>query len=145
MISEDVWLSRLFPGNSHWEFHEYLERSACLRTALAPHVTDLLRCGVSVVLDFGGNAPQERQWVRSIFEDAKAEHVLHYINVPDAVCKARLRLRNAMAPEGSQPTTDEEFDDISAYFVPPSSDEGFRIQAHGIENVTSENDPADLR
>ena len=133
LISEDVWLSRLFPGNPHWTFPEYLERSARLRAALAPHVVDLLRRGLSVVFDFAGNVPQERQWVRSIFEDARAGHVLHYINVPDSVCRARLNRRNAEAPEGSQATSDAEFDAMTKYFVPPSPSEAFRIREYGVE------------
>lgn len=123
-----------FPGSSHWTFQEYLERSACLRTALAPHVADLLRRGISVVFDFAGNTPQERQWVRSIFQEASAEHILHCINVSDAACKERLRRRNLEITEGAQETTDEEFDAITKYFVPPSQHEGFRIQEYGIED-----------
>ena len=71
-------------------------------------------------------------WVRSVFERAHAEHLLHYINAPDAVCKARLRARNTQVPEGSQLTTDEEFDAISAYFVAPSPTEGFRVRQYDV-------------
>ena len=134
LICEDVWLSRLFPVIALWTFDDYLKRSACWRAALGPHVADLLRRGVSVVFDFAGNVPREREWVRSIFEDAGAGHLLHYVHVSDAVCKARLRGRNAQMPEGSQFTTDQQFDAITAYFVPPSPGERFRIQLHRAED-----------
>jgi predicted kinase len=132
LISEDVWLERMYP-DARFTFDDYLRRSARLRAALAPHVADLLRRGVSVVFDFAGNVPRDRLWVRSVFERANAGHLLHYINASDAVCKARLRARNAQVPEGSQPTTDEEFDAISAYFVAPSPAEGFHVRQYDLE------------
>ena len=137
-ISEDVWLSRLFPGNPHWELHEYLDRSARFRAAIAPQVTALLAGGISVVLDFAGNVPDDRQWVRSLFEEVRAEHLLHFLDVPDAICKERLRRRNADLPEGAQMTSDEEFDAISKYFVPPSPDEGFLIREYRISHESSD-------
>jgi len=49
--------------------------------------------------------------------------------VPDAVCQARLRLRN---PAGAHPftVTDAEFDLFSRYFVPPAPAEGFTRVVH---------------
>jgi predicted kinase len=132
LISEDVWLERMYAG-THFTLADYIRRSTRLRAALAPHVTDLLRRGVSVVFDFAGNMPRDRQWVRSVFEHANAAHLLHSINASDALCKARLRARNAGAPEGSQLTTDEEFDAISAYFVAPSPDEGFLVRQYDAD------------
>jgi predicted kinase len=129
LISEDAWLERMYP-DAHFTFDDYLRRSARLRAALAPHVTELLRRGVPVVFDFAGNVPRDRLWVRSVFEHAHADHLLHYINASDAVCKARLRARNAQVPEGSQLTTDEEFDAINAWFVAPSPTERFRVKQY---------------
>lgn len=83
-----------------------------------------------MVFDFAGNTPRHRAWVRSIFEAAETRHVLHYIDASDELCKARLRRRNAERPEGSQHTTDEEFDAITAYFVPPAATEGFNLQEY---------------
>jgi hypothetical protein len=34
---------------------------------------------VPVVLDFGGNTVEDRNWVRAVFESADAAHVLHYV------------------------------------------------------------------
>jgi len=129
LICEDVWLDRMYPGEQ-FTLQDYVRRSTRLRAALAPHVAALLGRGGPVVFDFAGNTPRDRLWVRSIFESAAADHLLHVLNVPDDVCKDRLRARNAELPEGSQQTSDEEFDAISAYFVPPSPDEGFRTKIY---------------
>jgi len=129
LICEDVWLGRMYP-HQHFTLQDYVRRATRLRTALAPHVATLLRRGVPVIFDFAGNTPRDRLWVRSIFESAAADHLLHVLNVSDDVCKARLRARNAEAPEGSQYTTDEDFEAISAYFVAPSPDEGFRTKVY---------------
>jgi predicted kinase len=90
-------------------------------------VQEILVRGISVVLDFPGNIPSQRQWFRSIFEAAKANHVLHYIVAPDSLCKEQLRKRNAERPEGSMIMSEAEFDYIASYFQPPIADEGFNI------------------
>jgi predicted kinase len=134
LICEDVWLSKLFPGEIV-TFADYLNRSARFRSALAPHVQSLVRRGTSVVLDFAGNVPQERAWARSLCD---ADHVrlrLHYLNASDELCKRQLRRRNDQRPDGSQPTTDAEFDAITRYFVPPEPSEGFDVQEYDAERL----------
>jgi predicted kinase len=90
------------------------------------HVEALLKAGVSVVLDFHANTVASRQWMRGIFERAGASHRLHYLNVPDDICKARLRQRNVDGTHDFA-ASDAEFDEITSYFVPPSDDEGFEV------------------
>jgi len=94
-------------------------------------VVDILRAGSSVVLDFGGNTPTERKWVRSLFERAGADHVLHYLDIPETACLARLKLRNETKPEGLYfaTTSEEEFLAIARWFQPPSSEEGFCVHS----------------
>ena len=79
-----------------------------------------------MVLDFPSNTLAGRQWARGLFEKTGAAHQLHFLDVPDAVCKARLRARNA-AGEHPFETTDAEFDQISSHFVAPSAQEGFHV------------------
>lgn len=129
LVSEDVWLSTLFPGE-HTTFAEYFDQSARFRRALAPHVQDLLRRGVSIVFDFAGNVPRERAWAGSLCTVENARLLLHYIKASDEVCKRQLRLRNEELPHGSQHTTDEEFDEITKYFVPPDPSEGFDVNEY---------------
>lgn len=128
LISEDAWLAALYPGEIR-ELPDYVRCAGRLKQAMAPHVAGLLRAGVSVVLDFPANTVASRQWMRGIFEAAGAAHALHFLDVPDAVCKERLRARNA---SGTHPfeTTDEQFDLISSHFAAPSPEEGFDVVRH---------------
>ena len=125
LISEDEWLARLYPGEIA-TLADYVRGTGRLRDAMGPHVEQLLKAGVSVVLDFPANTVATRQWMRGIIERAGVAHRLHFLNVPDDVCKARLRQRNA---EGSHAfeTSDAQFDEITRYFVPPMPDEGFNV------------------
>lgn len=129
LVCEDLWLSRLYPEEIV-TFPDYLKYGARLKEVLAPHLVALLRQGSSLVLDFPGNVPAQRQWFRSIFEAAGADHVLHYVEAPDALCKEQLGRRNRERPPGSKVMTEEEFDHITSFFIPPAAAEGFKVQRH---------------
>jgi len=129
LISEDVWLSTLYPAEIN-NFNDYLTYSARLKAIVLPHVQTLLRQGLSVVLDFPGNTPKQRAWFRSIFEPAIANHVLHSIEVSDERCKQQLRKRNQGKSEGAAFTTEAEFDAITQYFQPPTTAEGFNLKTY---------------
>ena len=128
LISEDVWLSQLYTGEIH-TLGDYVRRSGQLRNALAPHIESLLRAGLSVVLDFPANTLGNRRWMKDIIDGAGVAHELHYLDIPNEVCKARLQERNASGVHPFAPS-DAEFDEITRYFVPPTSDEGFHIVRH---------------
>lgn len=128
LLSEDHLLARLYPGEIT-TVADYARRAACLRDAIGPHVEALLRARISVVLDFPANTLATRAWMRTLFEGALADHQLHYLDVPDEVCKARLRARNAAGVHDYQ-TSDAEFDIITSYFVPPTPAEGFNLIRH---------------
>jgi hypothetical protein len=55
----------------------------------------------------------------------------------DELCKSSLRRRNDERPEGSQVTTEAEFDAITKYFSPPDSVEGFEIKEYAAEALRS--------
>ena len=82
-----------------------------------------------MVLDFPANTLKVRNWVRQLFEQAGVHHQLHYLDIPDELCKARLRQRNAAGEHPFMPS-DAQFDEISRYFVPPSTEEGFNVILH---------------
>lgn len=126
LLSEDIWLSKLYPEEIS-TFDDYLRYSSRLKFVISQHVQDILAQKISVVLDFPGNVPSQRQWFRSIFEAAQVNHVLHYIVAPDSLCKKQLRKRNAEQPEGSMIMSEADFDYITTYFQPPTADEGFNI------------------
>jgi predicted kinase len=125
LICEDVWLATLYP-NEQQTVADYARNSRRLREVMGGHIEALLRAGLSVVLDFPANTVANRQWMRGLFEKAGAGHRLHFIDAPDAVCKTRLRQRNA-AGTHEFTVSGAEFDEITGYLVPPSADEGFEL------------------
>ncbi len=128
VVREDHWLARLF-AEEMTSIADYVRFSARLRDAMEPHLVDLLRAGVSVILDFPANTLANRLWMRGIFETAGAAHRLHYLEVPDDVCKARLRARNT-ARSHEFAATEAEFDRITSHFVAPTPAEGFTVVVH---------------
>jgi predicted kinase len=126
LISQDVWLSRLYPDELR-TIADMIKYSARLRGAMGGHVADLLRSGLSVVLDFPANRIDWRRWMLDIAEEAGAPHIFHYLDVPDEVCRARLRARNA-GGEHEYVVSDEQFDLIVARFEPPREEEGLNIR-----------------
>ncbi|WP_260675858.1 MULTISPECIES: AAA family ATPase [Nostocales] len=129
LICEDIWLSKLYPEEIS-SFDDYLKYSSRLKNVVSQHVQSILEQGISVVLDFPGNVPSQRKWFRSIFEAAKVNHILHYIDASDSLCKEQLLKRNAEKPEGSMIMSEAEFDYITTYFQPPTADEGFNISRY---------------
>jgi predicted kinase len=130
LLVQDDFLDRLYPGEIVG-IPDFVKYSARLRIALTPLIHSLLLKGVSVVLDFPGNTKTQRGWFRELFEGAKVGHELHFIDVPDEICKVQLKERSKGLPAGSAWTTDAEFDAITAYFQTPTAEEGFNVIRHG--------------
>jgi predicted kinase len=126
LFIQDELLDTLYPGEIR-SIEDFVKYSARVREALSPHIQHLLTHGVSVVLDFPGNTRIQRRWFREILEGANVEHELHFIDVPNDLCKRQLRQRSATLPAGSAWTTDAEFDAITAYFQAPDEDEKFNV------------------
>jgi predicted kinase len=125
LIAEDYWTSRLWPEELR-TIADYSKYSRRLRSAMGGHVVALLGAGLSVVLDFPANTPAFRQWMREIVERSGADHTLHFLDVTNEECKARLRRRNESG-QHEFTVSDEEFDQITSHFVPPMPDEGFKV------------------
>jgi len=132
LLEEDHFLAILFGGEIH-SIADYVTCSSRVRSALSGHIVSLLQNGIPVVLDFPGNTRNQRRWFRELIDRAQSGHQLHYLDVPDEVCKAQLRERSASLPQGAPFTSDAEFDAITTYFEPPSTDEGFDIVVHGAD------------
>ena len=126
LFVQDEFLSSLYPGEIR-DIQDFVKYSARVRDVLSLHIQDLLLRGVSVVLDFPANTRAQRQWFRGLFEGASVEHELHFVDVPNDLCKLQLRQRSAALPAGSPWTTDAEFDAITAYFQAPMEDERFNV------------------
>lgn len=129
LFVQDEMLDTLFPGLIV-NVASYLEYSGRLNRMVAPHVAAILSKGVSVVLDFPANTRNQRAWFRGIIDAAGVGHELHFLDTPDAVCKAQLKERSAHLPPGTKWTTEEDFELISSHFVPPAADEQFNVIAH---------------
>ena len=128
LISEDHWTSHLFADDLR-TIDDYTRYSARLRAAIGPHIVDILRQGLSIVLDFPANTVRVRSWMRSLIDRSGAAHELHLLDVPDVICKQRLRERNA---GGEHPfhVTEAEYDLFTSYFAPPAPGEGFNVIVH---------------
>jgi predicted kinase len=127
VIGEDRWIEQLY-GPELKTLADFFERSERLRATLAPHVVGLLRAGVSVVLDFHANTLRSRLWMRAMFEEAEASHRLHFLDLPDEVCRAHMHARKAAGGSG---VSDAEFDHVNSFFVPPDPSEGFNVLRYG--------------
>jgi predicted kinase len=130
LISEDIWMMRLY-GDQMKSFDDYLHFSPKLRSVVGPLATQLLKSGNHVVLDFQANTKAGRSFFRSVFEQADAAHVLHFVQTSDQLCLERIAKRNIERPEGSHHLTEEVFALVSSYFEVPEAAEGFNIKVHG--------------
>lgn len=121
-------MSILFPTENE-TIEDFSRLSARLRAAMGPHVVDILRRGLSVVLDFPANTVTWRRWMRSLIAEANVAHELHVLDVSDAICKARLRKRNE---SGEHPyrVDDATYDLFMSHFAAPTPDEGFNVIVH---------------
>jgi predicted kinase len=99
VVCEDEWISAL--GFEIRSLEDYLDASGRFQKVIGSLVPDLLRHGVSVVLDFAANTVRRRAWVRSLFEAAGADHVLYWIEASDAECLSNIHRRNDEKPPGS--------------------------------------------
>lgn len=134
LLCEDVWLARLYGDQMH-TFEDYRRFSLRLRTVIEPLTVELLRGGRSVVLDFPANTKTTRAWIRSLIEQSGVPHVLHFVDGADATCLERIAQRNVERPEGSHHLTPEQFAQISSFFEPPASEEGFQVMRYGDDGL----------
>jgi len=135
LFIEDEWVTMLEIERSIFDVIEYARHTQRLRAVLAPLAVQILKLDTPIVFDFAGNTVKSRDWVRSIFEAAEADHLLHVISATDEGCKARLRQRNELKPEGLYygEVSEAVFDEVTRYFVPPSEQEGFRVVSYDAD------------
>jgi predicted kinase len=130
LICEDEWLEKI--ADPIADLEAYVLAAARIRSVTAPLAADLLRLGVSVVFDFGGNTVGDRDWVRAIFTRAEAQHTLHYMRTDDRTCRRRIQRRNETQPEGLffGVVTEAQVDEVNVHFRPPDASEGFTVVVH---------------
>lgn len=130
LISEDDWLSSLYSDQMTTP-KDFVRCSSKLRDAMAPHIVALLQSGLSVVLDFQANTVESRSWMRAIIDQSGADHRLHVLEAPDELLLKRLRARNADGKHAFA-VTEEQFHQVSKFFVPPTDAEGFNVVRHDL-------------
>ena len=86
--AEDAWLNALYSDQMS-RLRDYLRFSPKLKAIIGPHEVILLESGVSVALDFPANTVEQRNWMRGILDKVQVEHMVHVLNPPDEVCRAR--------------------------------------------------------
>jgi len=128
LLSEDTWLAQLYSGEI-LSIADYLRCAQRIRGVLGPLVVNLLESGVNVVLDFPANTLANREWLLGLAQAAEVPHRLHYLELDDATCRARLHARNARGDHDFA-ATDAEFDLITRHFCVPSEAEGLVIEVH---------------
>ncbi|MCZ4314332.1 ATP-binding protein [Comamonadaceae bacterium G21597-S1] len=128
LISEDIWLARLFPDEMR-DFDDYIRYSRRIKQVVEPLVVDML-AHRSVVLDFPANTARSRQWFGSLIQHAQSAHTLHYLRASNAICLRRIAQRNSERPEGSHELDEATFLQITSLFEAPSPAEGFDVQLH---------------
>lgn len=126
LISEDHWTSTLWP-NELQGLEDYKVRSDRLKKALWPLLSQILQTGACLVLDFPANTISQRATLKSLIDMTGVAHTLHLLDTPDEICRARLRVRNSAGQHEYQ-VSEEQFEQFSRYFVPPSQGEAFNVK-----------------
>jgi len=127
LISEDEWLSRLYPDQIT-SFDDYLHYSAILKPLLRLHVLELLKTGTTVVMDFPANTVKQRKWFKELITEVDAPNELIYLNVSDDICLRQIEKRRTEQPERALFDTESMFVEVTRYFQEPDPGEGFNLQ-----------------
>lgn len=116
-LTKDEWLWAL--GSTPWDepIQEKVERE------LWRLAQDILRLGLSVVLDFGLWARIERDEMRSAARDLGVGVELHYLDVPADELWRRIQARNSEPPWDSYPIRRADLDGWLRLFQAPDAAE----------------------
>ena len=116
-LTKDEWLTAL--GSSPWDMptREKVERE------LWRLAQEILRLGLSVVLDFGLWARVERDEMRSAAHDLGVAVELHFLEVPTDELWRRIEARNSQPPWDSYPIRRADLDGWLTVFEAPDAAE----------------------
>lgn len=124
LLSEDEWLASLYP-NKISSLNDYIEYSNLLKPQIKMLVQSILSTGTNVVMDFPANTLSQRDWFRSVFSAIEAPHNLIYIDLSNAECLKQIEKRRKEQPERSATDTPDIFEQVTKYFMAPTTEEGF--------------------
>ena len=116
-LTKDEWLTAL--GASPWDTRarERVERE------LWRLAQEILRLGLSVVLDFGLWARSERDELRTTARALAVGVELHYLDVPADELRRRIDARNSQPPWDSEPIRRDDLDRWVRAFQAPDAAE----------------------
>jgi predicted kinase len=116
-LTQDEWLIAL--GSSPWDAstRDKVDRE------LWRLAQEVLRLGVSVVVDFGLWARAERDAMRSVARDLGVGVELHYLDVPHDELWRRIEARNFEEPWNRYPIGRADLDEWLGNFQPPDAAE----------------------
>jgi len=120
-------LESLYP-NKIRSLEDYIKYSNKLKPLVKSLVQNMLKVGANVVMDFPANTVSQREWFKSIFSEIDAPHELIYLDVSNKICLKQIAKRRLEHPERASTDTEAMFEQVTKYFVEPSSDEGFNIK-----------------
>lgn len=126
LLSEDEWLGSLYPSKIR-SLEDYIKYSNKLKPFVKSLVQNMLKVGATVVMDFPANTTSQREWFKCIFSEVDAPHELIYLDVSNEICLKQIEKRRLEHPERASTDTEVMFEQVTKYFVEPSSDEGFNI------------------
>lgn len=110
------------PINSQKDYDKYYFG---MREIIADHAVKVLKCGVSVVLDFGGNVGHW-EWLSSISADADADVEIFHLVAPIEVRRERIRKRN-LDPDVVFRFSDQEFESMPVDSAAPIERPGLKV------------------
>jgi len=116
-LTKDDWLWAL--GLTPWA----TTTQAKVNAELWRLAQEIVRLGLSVVLDFGFAARVERDQVRSVGRDLGVGVELHFLDEPVDELWRRIEARNAKPPWDSAPISRAHLDEWAALFQAPDAAE----------------------
>ncbi len=118
-LTPDEWMVPLF--GLRWA--DFAGKRDVLEGRLVWVGHQVLRAGVSVILDFGCWSPDERYALRAIADLAGADFQLHYVTLPEDERRKRATARWRKAPQETFEMNLEDHERFNAQFTPPTLDE----------------------
>jgi predicted kinase len=118
-LTPDEWMAPLF--GLRWA--DFGGKRDVLEGRLIWVGHQVLRAGMSVILDFGCWSREERYALRAIADVAEADFELHYLVLPEDERRKRATARWRESPEETFEMTYEDHDRFHALFTPPTTAE----------------------
>lgn len=99
LLSADEVMLTLFGQDPGEKYDDYARRT---QAYLYQKSLELLACGIDVVLDWGFWTKKSRAEARDFFRKAGAACELHYLDVSEALQRARIEERNRAVTSGKE-------------------------------------------